>query len=81
MKFHYTYEVEQKFRSLREVDRNLQSNFTMTLRRSKNSQIRPIRNVFYSNLMIKPYFSYVKGLNHCNLLKGPQDVISSLIYN
>ena len=67
MKFHSTYEVKQKFCSLREGDRNLQSNFTLTPRRSKNAEIRPIRNVFYSNSMIKPYFSYVKGLNHCNL--------------
>ena len=67
MKFHYTYEVEQKYNSLRERNKNLQSNFTLTLRQSKNSHIRPIRNVFYSNSMIKPYFSYVKGLNYCNL--------------
>ena len=66
MKFHYTYEVEQKYHSLRERDINLQSNFTLTLRQSKNSHIRPIRNVFYSNPMIKPYFSYVKCLNYCN---------------
>ena len=54
-------------RSLREGDRNLQSNFTLTPRWSKNAQICPIRNVFYSNPMIKPYFLYVKFLNNCNL--------------